>query len=67
MSSKNLEEFIREFDLIFAMGTSALDAARVGMPVVRLDYSYKLIGSNYRYKFLHQVEGYSLGDRIESK
>ena len=49
------------------MGTSALDAARIGVPVVRLDYSYNLIDQNHRYKFLHQVKGFSLGDRIESK
>ena len=63
---EQLENFIRKYDLVFAMGTSALDAARLGIPVVRLDYSYKYVASTYRYKFLHQIEGYSLSEKIGS-
>lgn len=62
-----LDEQLLKFDLYFAMGTSALDGARLGVPTIRLDYSFKKINIDYKYKFLFDVEGYSLGELIESK
>ncbi len=52
--------------MLFAMGTSTLDGAKLGIPTVRLDYSYKSIPKNYKYKFFHEVKGYSMGERVES-
>lgn len=59
-----LDKQLLKFDLYFAMGTSALDGARLGVPTVRLDYSYSKILCDYRYKFFFEVEGYSLGELI---
>ena len=61
-----LNKFLLTFDMLFAMGTSALDGAKLGIPTVRLDYSYKSIPKNYKYKFFHEVKGYSMGERVES-
>ncbi len=61
-----LEEQLLKFELYFAMGTSALDGARLGVPTVRLDYSFNKINKDYRYKFLFDTLGYSLGENIDS-
>lgn len=58
-----LGEKLLTFDLYFAMGTSALDGARFGIPTVRLDYSFKQV-LNYKYKFIFDVKGFSLGELI---
>jgi len=59
-----LADFLLGLDIYFAMGTSALDGARLGVPTVRLDYSFSQVSDGYRYKFLHEVKGYSLGELI---
>jgi len=61
-----LNHFMLTLDMLFAMGTTALDGAKLGVPTVRLDYSYSQIPKNYKYKFFHEVRGYSMGERIES-
>jgi hypothetical protein len=61
-----LADYMVGLDIIFAMGTSALDAARIGMPTVRLDYSFRKVDCGYRYKMLYEAKGFSLGERIES-
>ena len=62
-----LHEQLLKFDLYFAMGTAALDGARLGVPTVRLDYSFEKVNKGYKYKFLFDVNGYSLGELIGSK
>lgn len=61
-----LDTFMLQLDVLFAMGTTALDGAKLGIPTVRLDYSYMSITKSYKYKFFHEVKGYSMGERIES-
>ena len=61
-----LENFLAKFDVLFAMGTSVLDGARLGLPVVCLDYSYKKIHKGYKYKYFHEMIGYCTAERIES-
>lgn len=51
-------------DILFAMGISALDGARVGIPVVLLDFSYEPIKRDYVYKYLYQSERFILGSPI---
>jgi hypothetical protein len=46
------------------MGVSALDGARLGMPVVLLDFSYQPLNGDYVFKYLHQTENYTLGRDI---
>lgn len=61
-----LSGFLLKLDMLFAMGTTALDGAKLGVPTVRLDYSYSKIPEGYRYKFFHEIQGYSMGERIDS-
>ena len=49
------------------MGTSALDGARLGVPTIRLDYSFSQVDRDYKYKFLFDTCGYSMGELIGSQ
>lgn len=55
-----------EVDLLLAMGTSALEGAACGVPTILLDFTYGSVPSGYRYQWLHEAKGYSLGELIDS-
>ncbi len=48
-------------DILFAMGTSLLEGASIGIPTVILDAFDKKINFEYKYRWLHDEDGYSLG------
>ncbi len=48
-------------DILFAMGTSLLEGASIGIPTVILDAFDKKINFEYKYRWLHDEGGYSLG------
>lgn len=61
----NLDKFlISNVNVLFAMGTAGLDGARLGIPVVLLDFSYEPLKGDYVYKFLYETENYTLGRDI---
>lgn len=63
-----LNDFLlKTSDLHFAMGTAALDAAKLGIPTILLDYSTKSFAENYSYKWLHETKNYSLGRNLEKR
>jgi len=51
-------------EVIMSMGTAALDGARIGLPVILLDYSYEHIAGRYVFRWLHEAQNYSLGREI---
>lgn len=55
---------LENFDVAFAMGTSALDAAKLGIPTLLMDLSYKPVPADYRFEWLHRREGFSLAEVI---
>ncbi len=55
---------VERVDFLFAMGTSALEGARLGIPVLLTDYSYAQITGLYRFDFLFNNTGYCLGEQI---
>jgi hypothetical protein len=55
---------LEKIDMLFAMGTSALEGARLGVPVFLADYSYQKIARNYRFKHFFNNSEYSLGEEI---
>lgn len=61
----NLETFlINNVSVLFAMGTSALDGARLGIPVVLLDFSYKPLKGDYIFRFLYETKNFTLARDI---
>ena len=46
--------------ILFAMGTSSIDGARVGLPVVLLDYTYTPVKVPYVFRYLHHTKNYDL-------
>jgi len=62
----DLERFVFEkSDLHFAMGTSALEGAKMGVPTIRADISKVLIPQTYQYTWLCDTNTFSLGDEID--
>ncbi len=55
-----------EVDLLVAMGTSALEGAKVGVPTILVDFAYKAVPKTYRFQWLADRDGLTLGDFISS-
>jgi len=61
-----LDAFLLKYvDLLFAMGTAALEGAKLGLPVVLLDFSYTQITGDYLYRYLFDSQTYTLGSPIK--
>jgi len=52
-------------NLSFAMGTSALDSAKIGIPTILVDYSFKKI-KNYKFRWIFDTENFDLAHEIEN-
>lgn len=60
-----IESFLTQnVDVLFAMGASALEGIRVGVPTVLLDVSYAPVPAGYVYSWLHERPGFTLGSLI---
>jgi hypothetical protein len=53
-------------DVVTAMGQSALESARLGVPTILLDFSYRDIQQLYRFRWLDQTVDGDLGHLISS-
>lgn len=62
-----LDRILLQYHLVFAMGTSALDSARLGIPTVVLDYSYSEIIGYYKYRLLRTSTGYNVAEEISQQ
>jgi len=61
-----LDQFIKKEILInFAMGTSCLESAKLGIPSILVDCSYEAFPSSYKYNWIYNSEGYSLGKVLD--
>lgn len=68
LSPPEVEEFLAsKCDVLFAMGTSALEGARMGVPTVLLDFTYGEVPNGYRFRYLFEAKQFSLGDLIDQK
>lgn len=54
---------IKENDIGFAMGTSALDLAAKGLATILLDFSYAKVDF-YKYQWIYEAKDYTLGRDI---
>jgi hypothetical protein len=57
----------KNIDLLFAMGTSALEGGIANVPTVLMNFSYSDIPDDYKYNYLFNSNEYSLGDLTSSK
>lgn len=51
--------------LHFAMGTSALEGARLGVPTVLVDFAYGTVPDDYEFHLLTEAVDYELGRQID--
>jgi hypothetical protein len=49
------------------MGTSALEGARVGVPTVLLDMSYRNVSAGYEFRWLHEEDGFTMARLVPSR
>lgn len=68
INNSKLNDFFYEhpIDILFAMGTSALEGASRGIPTVRLPCLDKPLIKKDVYKFIHDQNGYSLGEYLDT-
>ena len=59
---KNL--ILNNCDLLFAMGISALEGARIAIPTILTDFSNSPILGNYKFRFLYEQSNFNLGSKI---
>ena len=55
---------LEQSSLHIAMGTSALEGAKMGIPSILIDWSEEEFPSNYRYRWLYECDDYCLGAQI---
>jgi hypothetical protein len=55
---------VNEVDILCAMGTSALEGAKFGVPTILLDVSYTYVPETYIYRWLYQRDGSTLGETL---
>lgn len=58
---------LQNIDVMFAMGTSALEAAKLGVPTVMVDATYEEIKGDYVFKPIYERTGYELAHLITKK
>ena len=63
-----LDDFLlAEADVLLAMGTSALEGAKLGVPTLLLDVAYCRVPDGYVFRWLDESRGYSLGDVLSAE
>jgi glycosyltransferase involved in cell wall biosynthesis len=65
IGTDDLDRFITDnASIMLAMGTSALEGAKLGVPTLLLDFSYSEIVGEYNYRWVHQTTDYNLGELL---
>jgi hypothetical protein len=58
---KLVDKHLKNFDICFAMGTSVLEAMKLGIPTLLMHYSFQKFKLLQKYEYLYELEGNSLG------
>lgn len=67
ISSYELDNYlIKNVDLLIAMGTSCLEGAKLAIPSLLIDILPDNYGRDYKYRWIYETSGYSLGKYIEA-
>ena len=62
-----IDEFlVNKIDILMAMGTSALEGAKLGIPTFLLDLSLKKINKDYVFRMLFNTQEYDLGHFVNA-
>ena len=61
---EDIPERLAGIDILFAMGASALEGAKAGLPTIALDYSFKEIGGLYKFGLIYEKKEFSIGEKI---
>jgi hypothetical protein len=61
---EDIPERLAGIDILFAMGASALEGAKAGIPTIALDYSFKEISGLYKFELIYEKEEFSIGEKI---
>ena len=65
-SYSDLQELLKnKINFSFAMGTSAMDSAKLGIPTILVDYSYKKI-RNYKFRWIFDTKSFNLAHDINN-
>ena len=64
---KQIDNFLKDVDILFAMGTSALEGAKLGIPTILLDPILKKVKGDYVFRMLQDTDEYDLGHFISNK
>lgn len=65
LTGQSLDEYLlNNIDVLAAMGTSALEGAKLGVPTILLDISYGTIKGDYKFKWLFESKDYNVGEII---
>ena len=54
-------------DLLFAMGTSAIEGGKLGIPTVLLDIAYGSVPDGYVYRWLFEATEFGLGSMLSER
>lgn len=66
LTGNDLDNYLLEnVDIMFAMGTSALEASALKIPTILMDHSLIPFNIKNKFRFLYESEGYSLGNSYE--
>ena len=61
-----LDEFLlSETDILLAMGTSALEGAKFGIPTILLDISYREVPEGFIFTWLHERSNNAVGEILD--
>lgn len=65
LKPENLDNYLLEnTDVLTAMGTSALEGAKLGIPTILLDMSYFPINGDYKFRWLHETKNFDLAHDV---
>lgn len=63
---EDLNKYLAEnVDILFAMGTSCIEGAKLKLPSVLVDAGLSYFPDDYKYKWLYETLDYSLGEYVE--
>lgn len=54
-------------DLLFAMGTSAIEGGKLGVPTVLLDIAYGKVPAGYVFRWLYDATDFNLGSMLRER